>query len=214
MPPQITRYVGASHLMDFVGDAGQVFTDEQWYEFCEARLRLIGPFFKDHTMSSLGRVHCIELEGRFTELGSFTKVQVGEDLVGAASVQGIFARGETVKDSEARFSDGHTWVYGVDRRTCTWTLCKVFFHGGEGHKGRGQHHPKEIAELSQVGLAEMCQSARVHPKDVFELLGQAVMGWLQAKTKQYNEALGLAQLISAEDMVLMARMSGGEAEDT
>jgi len=208
----ITKHSATCELTHFVGDAGQEFTEQEWYEFCEARLRLISPYFKDNTMSNLGQAPCIKVGNHLSELGSFTKVQVGEDLTGAVQVQGIFALGRTLKDSEARFADGHSWIYGVERRAATWVLCKVHFRGSEGHKGRGQQYPKEIAELSHVSLVEMCQTAGVHPKQVFEMLGIEVERWYGAVTRRYNEIMSLAQVINAQDVVLMARMSEVDQE--
>ncbi len=215
MPPQITTNSAAWHLTSFVSDSGQEFTDQQWYEFCEARLNLIRPYLSEQTLPTLAKVEGVQVENRKSELGRIERRFVTELVDNGADysdlIQGIFGVGATEFESERRYADGHTWVYGVERRSACWVLAKVFFRGSEGWKGRGQQFAQSF-ELAEVGIEEMCQIAQVHPKQVFTLLGIEVQRWYAAATRRYSDMTNLAHLVSAEDLILKARMTETDEE--
>lgn len=222
MPPEITTNSAAWHLTSFVGDSGQEFTDQQWYGFCGARLNLIRPYLSEQTLPTLAKVECVQVEFHKSELQRIERRLPDErDFSGADYsdlIQGIFGVGATELYTEGRHPDGHTWIYGVERRSSTWVLAKVVFHVGEGYKGRGQQYPQHF-KLNEVGIEEMCETAGVHPKQVFLMLGIEVQRWYAAATKRYSEMTNLAHLISSEDLILKARMTetdeeGDEEEDS
>lgn len=222
MPPSITTSSAAWHLTSFVSDSGQEFTEEQWYDFCSARLNLIRPHLSEHTLSTLSKVECVQVATHKSELHRIERRFATELVDNGADysdlIQGIFGVGATELETKWPYSDGITWIYGVERRSGCWVLAKVWFRGGEGWKARGQQYPQHF-ELTEVGIEDMCETARVHPKQVFELLGQQVGLWFGAATRRYNEMTNLAHLVSAEDLILKARMTeldeeGAEEEDS
>lgn len=226
MPPQITTNSAAWHLTSFVGDSGQEFTDQQWYDFCSARLNLMRPYLSEQTLPTLSKVECVRVESHKSELGSVQRAAWRmtppdvflEEATNAEQIQGIFGVGATKFWNDKQHPDGHTWIYGVERRSSTWVLAKVSFKGSDGWKGRGQQYPQHF-ELASVGISEMCETAGVHPQQVFEMLGIEVQRWYAAATKRYSEMTNLAHLVSAENLILKARMTetdeeGDEEEDS
>lgn len=221
MPPQITTNSAAWHLTNFVGDSGQEFTSEQWHGFCEARLNLLRPYLDEQTLPTLAKVECVQVENHKSELGYVHrapwKMEFPDNFLEGSSlaeqIQGIFGVGATKFWNDKQHPDGHTWIYGVERRSGCWVLAKVAFKGSDGWKGRGQQHPQHF-ELTSVGIAEMCEAAGVHPRQVFEMLGIEVQRWYGTATRRYNEMTNLTHLVSAEDLVLMARMTGLDQEES
>lgn len=217
MPPQITTNSASWHLTSFVCDSGQEFTEQQWYEFCEARLSLIRPYLSEQTLPTLAKVECVQVGFRKSELHRIVRrVPDEKDYSGADYsdlIQGVFGVGSTELETKRKFSNGHTWVYGVERRSGSWALAKIWFRGDEGWKGRGQQYP-QFFYLTEVGIEEMCETAQVHPRQVFEMLGMEVQRWFAATTRRYNDMTNLVHLVSAEDLILRARMSGVDAEQS
>ncbi len=186
-------------------------TNEEWLGLIEARRSLIKPHLDTFTLPELGSLQCLRSETSFTHaLNLDVSATIGDERF-SLKTQGLFyeqpwSAEERIPNSGAcrdpgdcPCPDGVKRIWGLTR-SGLWVLVTVSFVGEEGYKNRGYEKAYTV-EIQEVDLPTIVAITKEKPQKMWLKLGEAIKKWAGFRKGLYDQALGLAQAVEAEELM-------------
>ena len=190
----------------------ETLTDEEWLALLEARRKLIKPYLKTFTLSTLGKLECLRSELSFTHdlQMDFPEIKAEDGL--SLETQGTFRAQpyqyvERIPNSGfqpppggCKCEGGIMYIWGL-ARSGEWILARVEFRGEAGYKGRGYERALTV-EIKKTEIEEVIENTKAKPTDILDQLSREVSAWRESRQRILEAAKQLERAISFEDFLI------------